>query len=148
MGQQDLPFERLVEVVNPVRSLSRHPLFQVMLAFQNNAQVSLELAGLETRYEAVSTASAKFDLSVSLGEERDADGTPAGIVGVVEYATDLFERGTIEALAGRLTRLLAAAVSDPQRPIGTLEILGAEERRTLPRDVERDLTCDRACHAA
>src|SRR4029077_2300984 len=124
-AHQDLPFERLVEVLNPERSLSRHPLFQVMLAFQNNAQVSLDLAGLAVGFEGVSTASAKFDLSVSLGEERASDGTPSGIVGVVEYATDLFERGTVEALGQRLIRLLEAAVADPQRPIGRLEILGA-----------------------
>ena len=69
-SHQDLPFERLVEVINPARSLSRHPLFQVMLALQNTAEVKLELDGLSCRFERVATSSAKFDLSVSLGEER------------------------------------------------------------------------------
>ena len=70
-SHQDLPFERLVEVLNPARSLSRHPLFQVMLALQNTAEVKLELDGLSCGFERVATSSAKFDLSVSLGEERD-----------------------------------------------------------------------------
>ena len=77
-SHQDLPFERLVEVLNPARSLSRHPLFQVMLALQNNAPASFELPGLERAAEPVATAAAKFDLSVQPGERRGADGSPAG----------------------------------------------------------------------
>jgi len=130
-AHQDVPFERLVEVLNPVRSLSRHPLFQVMLAFQSNAAVGVELCGLRSRPEGVGTASAKFDLSVSLGEERGADGCPGGITGVLEYASDLFERSTIEALGLRLVRLLEGAVAEPERRIGGLEILAAAERARL-----------------
>ncbi|HEY3236549.1 MAG TPA: amino acid adenylation domain-containing protein, partial [Polyangiaceae bacterium] len=88
-SHQDVPFERLVEVLNPARSLSHHPLFQVMLALQNNAPVRLELAGLSASVEEVLSASAKFDLSVSVAEERAGDGEPAGISGVIEYASDL-----------------------------------------------------------
>ena len=107
-SHQDLPFERLVEVLNPARSLSRHPLFQVMLAFQNNAPVSFEgLPGLTASFEPVATTSAKFDLSLALGEQRASDGTPAGLDGVIEYATDLFDRSTVETMAARLVRLLA-----------------------------------------
>ena len=80
-SHQELPFERLVEVLNPARSLSRHPLFQVMLVLQNNAELGLELSGLSASFEAVATASAKFDLSLSLAERRGADGSPAGIEG-------------------------------------------------------------------
>src|SRR5581483_32773 len=69
-GHQELPFERLVEVINPARSLSHHPLFQVMLAFQNDAQVTLDLPGLRTSFAEVPVASAKFDLSFALAEER------------------------------------------------------------------------------
>ena len=94
----ELPFERLVEVLNPARSLSRHPLFQVMLAFQNNAAARFEVAGLAARFEPVAVGQAKFDLSVSVSERRGADGAPAGIVGEIEYASDLFERG--DALRG------------------------------------------------
>ena len=130
-AHQELPFERLVEVLNPARSLGRHPLFQVMLTLQNNAAPGLELAGLEASVEAVASASAKFDLSVSVAEQRGSDGTPAGIVGVLEYASDLFERDSVEAMAGRLIRLLEAAVADPQRAIGKLDILAPAERRTI-----------------
>ena len=133
-SHQELPFERLVEVLNPARSLSRHPLFQVMLVLQNNAELKLELAGLEARFEAVATASAKFDLSLSLAERRGSDGSPAGIEGALEYASDLFDRASVEAIAGRLVRLLEGAVADPDRAIGKLDILGAGERHTILRE--------------
>ena len=122
-----------MEVLNPARSLSRHPLFQVMLALQNTAEVKLDLDGLSCGFERVATSSAKFDLSVSLGEERGADGAPAGIGGVVEYATDLFDRASVEALSDRLVRLLEAAVADPERAIGSLDILAPDERAIILR---------------
>src|SRR6266849_3275747 len=124
----EVPFERLVEVLNPARSLSHHPLFQVMLAFQNNAAARFEVAGLATRFEPVATATAKFDLSVSLSEERGADGAPAGIVGGIEYATDLFDRASVEALAGRFIRLLEGAVAAAERALASLDILDGAER--------------------
>jgi len=130
-SHQDMPFERLVEVINPARSLARHPLFQVMLTLQNNVAVQLELPGLRSAFEPIASASAKFDLSVSLSEQRAADGTSAGIAGIVEYATDLFERASVEAMTARLIRLLAAAVADADRPIGSLDILSPDERRTI-----------------
>ena len=132
-GHAELPFERLVEVLNPARSLSHHPLFQVMLAFQNNAAARFDVPGLATRFEPVATATAKFDLAVSVSEERGADGTPAGISGVIEYATDLFHRDTVEAIAGRFVRLLEATVAHPDRAIGSLDILSGEERATILR---------------
>src|SRR5262249_59989791 len=91
--------ERLVEALNPARSLAHHPLFQVMLALQNNAAVALELEGLSARLEPVAGASAKFDLSVSLAEQRTADGGAGGISGGVEYASDLFDRASVGGLA-------------------------------------------------
>ncbi len=130
-SHQELPFERLVEVINPARSLSRHPLFQVMLALQNDAELGLKLAGLTTAFEPIASASAKFDLSVSLAERRGADGAPAGIAGSLEYATDLFDRRTVEALAGRLVRLLEAAIADADQPIGGIDVLSPAERRTI-----------------
>ncbi len=130
-AHQDVPFERLVEVLNPSRSLSRHPLFQVMLAFQNNAAVPLGLEGAAGRPEAVASSTSKFDLALSLGELRQGDGSPGGIAGTLEYATDLFDRGSVEAIASRLVRLLEAAVASPDAALGGLEILEAAERHRI-----------------
>ena len=130
-AHQELPFERLVEILNPARSLSRHPLFQVMLAFQNTPEAVLELPGIVATQEPVATNAAKFDLCFSLGERRAPDGTPDGIEGTIEYSTDLFERRSVEAIASRLVRLLEAASADPQQPIGRLELLAFEERRQI-----------------
>ncbi|HYU23201.1 MAG TPA: condensation domain-containing protein, partial [Candidatus Dormibacteraeota bacterium] len=130
-SHQDVPFERLVEELNPARSLSHHPLFQVMLALQNNAAVAVELAGVSARVEEVCVERSKFDLSVSVAEQRASDGRPAGISGVIEYASDLFDRGSVEALGLRLVRLLEGAVAAPDVAIGRLELLSAAERRQL-----------------
>ncbi|MEU6236010.1 amino acid adenylation domain-containing protein [Kitasatospora sp. NPDC047058] len=127
----DLPFERLVELVNPSRSLSRHPLFQVMLAFQESLNAEIDLPGLTGRAEIVPLGLAKFDLALDLVERRGADGLPAGIEGVVEYSADLFDRGTVERFAGYLLRLLESAVADPGCRIGDLEILAEDERELL-----------------
>ena len=133
-SHQDLPFERLVEVLNPARSLARHPLFQVMLAFENNARVSFELPNLTTTLEAIDTATAKFDLSLDLGERRSPDGSPQGIDGALEYSTNLFDRPSAETIAGRLIRLLEAVIAAPDQPIGCLDILSAAERHTILRE--------------
>ncbi len=138
-AHQDLPFEHLVEVLNPARSLSRHPLFQVMLALQNTPQagLTLDLPGVATRLEPVDLGVAKFDLSVSLGERRGSDGTPEGIDGVVNYRTDLFDRASVESMLARLVRLWEVVVADPDRPIGRIEILAPEERQQLLVDVNQ-----------
>ena len=154
-AQQELPFERLVEVLNPARSLSRHPLFQVMLAFESGPVAGaggglLQLPGLELTPQAMSVASAKFDLSVGLSERRASDGTPAGIDGVLEYASDLFDRATVAALGERLVRLLEGVVAAPDRALGGLDILGAAERDTILRvwnDTGHDLTGHVTGHA-
>ena len=133
-GHADLPFERLVEVLNPSRSLSRHPLFQVMLAFEvERGGGGLDLPGLAVRPQPVATASAKFDLSLGLIERRTAEGQPAGIDGVVEYASDLFDASTAAGLGERLVRLLGAVVADGSRALGRLAILGEAERDTILR---------------
>ena len=98
-AHQELSFERLVEILNPTRSLSHHPLFQVMLAFQNTPEPVIELPGIVARVEPVGTNAAKFDLSLSLNERCAPDGRPEGIEGVIEYRTDLFERRSVEAIA-------------------------------------------------
>ncbi|MFH9810492.1 non-ribosomal peptide synthase/polyketide synthase [Streptomyces olivaceus] len=130
-AHQDVPFEHLVEVLNPARSLSHHPLFQTILAVQNAPMGRFSLPGLDVATYAVDTRTAKFDLGVSLVEQYAPDGSPAGIAGAVEYATDLFDRSTVEALAGRWTRLLEAVTADPDRPIGEIGLLDADERHRL-----------------
>ncbi|HEX3782002.1 MAG TPA: amino acid adenylation domain-containing protein [Pseudonocardiaceae bacterium] len=120
----DVPFEHLVEVVNPVRSLSRHPLFQVMIAMQDAESGELSLPGLKVHAESVGSAAAKFDLAFSVRADN-------GLSGAVEYATDLFDRGTVATLLARLERLLRAAVGAPSTPIGQLDLLGGDEREAL-----------------
>ncbi|HEX9937850.1 MAG TPA: amino acid adenylation domain-containing protein, partial [Longimicrobium sp.] len=124
---QDIPFEQVVELVQPVRSMAHTPLFQVMFAWQNASEGRLELPGL--RVEGVGAASprvaAKFDLSLSLGE---ADGR---IAGSVTYATALFEQATVERWVGCLRRVLQAMAADDTRPADRLELLPDHERRLV-----------------
>ncbi|MGY0656009.1 non-ribosomal peptide synthetase DhbF [Bacillus subtilis] len=131
---QDLPFERLVEVLNPARSRATHPLFQIMLAFQNTPDAELHLPDMESSLRINSVGSAKFDLTMEISEDRLADGTPNGMEGLLEYSTDLFKRETAQALADRLMRLLEAAESDPDEQIGNLDILAPEERSSMVAD--------------
>ncbi|MET9366173.1 amino acid adenylation domain-containing protein, partial [Streptomyces sp. NPDC006632] len=130
-AHQDLPFERLVEELNPVRSTARHPLFQIMLVLQNNERAAWELPGLDTAAESTGAIAAKFDLNAIMEESYDGDGNPAGIDGALDFATDLFDTATAERIAGSLVRLLAAAAAAPDAPVGTLDVLGDEERRLL-----------------
>ena len=130
-AHQELPFERLVEILNPPRSLGRHPLFQVMLAFQNTPEASLEMPGVIATLEPVVIQTAKFDLLFNLNERRAAKGKSGGIEGIIEFRTDLFERGMVESISRRLVRLLEAVVADPSRAIGRIEILDQKERQQL-----------------
>ncbi|MGI5163448.1 amino acid adenylation domain-containing protein [Spirillospora sp. CA-253888] len=132
-AHQDLPFERLVEVLNPARSMARHPLFQVALSFQNNPEAKLGLDGLSGGSEPLGSGTAKYDLSLHLEERQDDRGRPAGIEAGLEYALDLFDAGTAAAIAARFERLLRELVDAPDEPIGTAEILERAERRTLLR---------------
>ncbi len=102
-AHQELPFEQLVEALNPPRSLARHPLFQVMLAFRpGGTEPRLDLPGLSTGALAVETGATKIDLTFNLGERRTCDGSPDGIEGTLQYSADLFDRQTAEELAARL----------------------------------------------
>ncbi|MEJ0096571.1 MAG: amino acid adenylation domain-containing protein [Methylocella sp.] len=130
-ANQDLPFERLVEILNPARAQNHAPLFQVMLVLQNTEAASLDLPGLELRQQPVGTGTAKFDLLLSLTETADAKGRPAGLAGALEYATDLYDRASIEILASRLTRVLEAIAADPAQRIGAIDLLTADERRQI-----------------
>ncbi|MDJ0346926.1 non-ribosomal peptide synthetase [Streptomyces sp. PH10-H1] len=127
-AHQDLPFERLVEVLNPARSLARHPLFQVMMTLQNTAEVGVSVPGLDFNPYQGRLDVAKFDLLFTFAERRGDDGAPEGIGAVVEFSTDLFDRVTVERMGAALVRLLATAMADPHRPVGQLEVLTADER--------------------
>ncbi|MGW5714880.1 non-ribosomal peptide synthase/polyketide synthase [Amycolatopsis sp. NPDC003865] len=127
----DVPFERVVERLNPARSTARHPLFQVMLALQNNVAADLTLPGLTTADVPVTTETAKFDLTLNLEENTGAAGEPAGIGGYLEYATDLLDAGTAADLADRFVRLLAAAVATPGAPLSTVDLLSDGERSAI-----------------
>nr|QEO74037.1 AMP-dependent synthetase and ligase [uncultured bacterium] len=130
-AHQDVPFDYLVEVLNPTRSLAHHPLFQIMLTLENAPQADFRLPGLQVSVVPASTGTAKFDLDFNLSERRCPDGAPDGIDGVVEYASDLFDPVTVEALVARWVRLLEAVVADPDRPISRIEVLTPEERQRV-----------------
>ncbi|MCL6675349.1 condensation domain-containing protein, partial [Streptomyces panaciradicis] len=114
-AHQDLPFDRLVEILNPERSGARHPLFQVMLTLvqAGSTDPGADFRGLRARAEYSATRTAKFDLTVGFDEHLTPDGRPAGLDITAEYATDLYDRDTIEALLARLLRLLGEASAHP-----------------------------------
>ncbi|MFB7582626.1 amino acid adenylation domain-containing protein [Streptomyces hydrogenans] len=146
-AHQELPFDRVVDALNPARSLSRHPLFQTMLVLQNNAESSFALTGVdvapapaEGAVEAIRVGPVDFDLNLSFVEHHGEGRVPEGVTGEVRYRTDLFDRDTVTALTDRLVRLLGAAVADPDAPIGRLDLLSEAERRVAladPRDTAR-----------
>ncbi|MFG3549685.1 amino acid adenylation domain-containing protein [Streptomyces sp. NPDC047725] len=126
-AHQDLPFERLVDLVGADRSLSHNPLFQVILAYQNNDLRQVELPGLEVTPHEMPLPVAKVDLELTLVE----DTAGGGISGLLNYATELFDRDSAERIAAHLVTLLRAAVADPARPVRTLEILPPDRRAQL-----------------
>jgi amino acid adenylation domain-containing protein len=130
-AHQDVPFEYLVEVLNPTRSLAHHPLFQIMLALQNTPLVDFTLPDLNASLVFASTGTAKIDLSIHLWERHDPDGSSHGLEGVIEYASDLFNPATIETLFAYWVGLLQTVVTDPDQPISRIELLTADERHQL-----------------
>ncbi|MEU3650030.1 amino acid adenylation domain-containing protein [Lentzea sp. NPDC034063] len=125
---QDLPFERLVEVINPARSLARHPLFQVMLVLQNNQQADISMPGLLVEQTPVETGNSQFDLLLTMTEQHGPTGTADGILGRVHYRADLYDALTVHHLVDRFVRLLAAVVDQPERPIHGIDLLTQKER--------------------
>jgi amino acid adenylation domain-containing protein/non-ribosomal peptide synthase protein (TIGR01720 family) len=133
---QDVPFERLVDALQPARSMAHHPLFQVMLSLQNHAAGELALPGLRTRPAGFALDVAQFDLSFDFSEAHDARGAPAGLHASIEYASDLFDADTARHIGLCLQRMLAAVAADPRRRIGEVELLDDDERRRLLRDAQ------------
>ncbi len=131
---QDVPFEVLVERLNPTRSLTHHPLVQVMLAWQNFAggpAAGLALGDLQVSPLPMDTHTARMDLTFSLGERWTEGGEPAGISGMVEFRTDVFDAASIEALIERLRRVLVAMTADPTRRLSSMDVLDEAEHARL-----------------
>lgn len=140
---QDLPFEQLMEFVNPQRSMSHSPLFQVMFSLQNAPNPGGELPGLSLTPLESETAVAKFDLQLDM-EERDGR-----LQGRLYYRTDLFDVATIERMAGHYGELLHAVAASPMVPLTALSMVSAGERVELLRSLDEELpvfATDRCLH--
>ncbi len=124
-AHQDVPFELLVSVLQPERSLSRTPLFQVMFTLQSARRPELTLADLIVTPIEIQRSVAKFDLEVNMGQ------TAEGITAYFEYNTDLFDASNIECLARHFQTLLESIVADPRQPLSTLALLSGPERQRI-----------------
>ncbi|MCT9094379.1 condensation domain-containing protein, partial [Streptomyces sp. ASQP_92] len=124
-AHQDVPFERLVEVLDPERSMGRNPLFQVMLILQNNERAELRMPGLRAVPEHITADAAKLDLTFNVME----DGVDGGLDGFVEYSADVFDESTAASMAERLVRLLEQVALEPELSVGGIEVLSEDERR-------------------
>ncbi|CAI6080263.1 Dimodular nonribosomal peptide synthase [Paenibacillus sp. JJ-100] len=131
---QDVPFERLVEVLNPSRSRAKHPLFQVMLVLQNTPDICLDLPGIEADAHIQSVGSSKFDMTFELTEKREPNGQPAGIDGLLEYSTDLYRESTVSELVIRLLQLLEQAVQQMDIGIGRFDLVTPTEHAQLEKE--------------
>ncbi|WP_328490226.1 non-ribosomal peptide synthetase [Streptomyces zaomyceticus] len=141
----DVPFEAVVEKLNPTRSLSRNPLFQVMVGYHARTDDALRLPGLRAGYLPHRTGTAKFDLVFSFTEHTTADGAGDSLGCRLEFATELFDHETAEHIADRLRRLVGALVEAPDQPLSRARILTDEEQRLvvegfngLPREVDEE----------
>ncbi|WAJ47599.1 amino acid adenylation domain-containing protein [Mycobacterium sp. Aquia_216] len=134
---QDVPFEVLVERLNPARSLAHHPLIQVMLAWQNvpgqhnDPAADMSLGDLQITQMPLDTHTARLDLTFSLAERWTEVGEPAGISGTVEFRTDVFDTASIETLIARFERVLAAVTADPTRRVSSIDVLDEPEHARL-----------------
>ncbi len=124
-SHQEVPFEKLVEELQPDRDLSHSPLFQVLFTLQNTPGEALELAGVQLSAVTGESEIAKLDLALELMESGD------GLTGVWQYSTDLFDAATIERMSGHFQTLLEAITSEPEQAVAELEILSDAEREQL-----------------
>ncbi len=134
---QDVPFEVLVDRLNPTRSLTHHPLIQVMLGWQNlpgqssDPAAGLALGEVRVTQMPVDTRTARMDLVFSLAERWSEAGEPAAICGTVEFRTDVFDAASIETLIERLERVLVAMTADPARRLSSIDLLDGGEQARL-----------------
>ncbi|SFW19223.1 non-ribosomal peptide synthetase [Pseudomonas sp. NFACC10-1] len=133
-AHQDLPFEQLVEALQPQRDLSRSPLFQVAYNHQSEGHnQTRELAGLRLEYQVSAKHTAQFDLTLDTCERPD------GLTAALTYATDLFDASTIERMAGHWRNLLSGMCRDVNQRIADLSLLSIDERQDTLRDWNRDI---------
>ena len=140
LSHADVPFERLVEVIDPARSTARHPLVQVGLSFQNHDRATLQLPGLSVSEIDTDSGTAQFDLHLFAVDHHTAAGAAAGIDLALGYATDLFEPATADRIAAQLTRIVHTIAAEPSTLIRDLDLLGEREYRFVVED------CNRTAH--
>ena len=126
-AHQELPFERLVEALNPPRIPGRNPLFNVFLGYHLRSGVESEMCGLETEWHEPPVTAAMFDLGFTLIDERDSGAASL----MAEFSADLFDEASVRGLATRLTALLTQLAADPLTRVGDAELLTADERARL-----------------
>ncbi|WP_447007588.1 amino acid adenylation domain-containing protein [Saccharothrix isguenensis] len=131
-SHQDVPFEAVVDRLNPTRSAARNPLFQVMVGYHSRGRDAGEFDGLPVTWVGHETTTAKFDLVFSFTDVVDGP-----VVCRVEYATDLFDRVTAERLGVRLTTLLDAVLATPSAPVSAVDLLAPDERRRVVGEFNR-----------
>lgn len=129
-GHQDIPFERLVEAVNPTRDLSRTPLFQTLFSYQDMTAVSLEMGSVKVEQFDLPVKVSRTDLTLWLTRGPE-DGQPDGIQAVLEYSTDLFDRQSMEDFIQHFLILLDGIATAPDTRIGELPLLSEDERERL-----------------
>jgi len=144
LSHQDIPFEQVVEAIQPPRSLSHAPIFQVMFVLQNTPHAEApQLPGLTLVPQAIDRHTAQFDLTLSLSE---ADGQ---IAGTIEYATDLFDQATIERWIGHFQLILRAMVMDAEQTVRDIPLLSKTESHQILEvfnDTEADYPKDKLIH--
>ena len=133
---QDVPFEVVVDRVNPTRSLAHHPLVQVMLGWRNlpgeaSDEIAMALGDLQVTPIQIDTGTARVDLAFSFNERWTHAGEPAGLSGLAEFRTDVFDAATIETMLERLQRVLLAMTGDPSRRLSSVDVLDEDERARL-----------------
>jgi amino acid adenylation domain-containing protein len=142
-AHQDMPFEKLVEELQPERNLSRSPFFQVLFVFENGPKFSLNLPGVEVSPIEVDSGTANFDLTLSMTQ---AD---ASLTASLEYNTDLFEEATIDRMLGHFETLLQGVVANPDQRLSALPLLTEGERQQLLlewNDTSREYPRDKCIH--
>lgn len=140
---EDLPFEMLVEAMQPERDLSRNPLFQVSFQFLQFPKIPGSASDNESPFLGVDKGTSIFDLRVSFGEYNNQ------IVGEIEYSTQLFEKATIRSMSAHFIELMTKAIEDPARPLEEIEILQSDEKHKLLKgwnNTDKDLASSSILH--